>query len=274
MRWLIYSFILRYPTAAICILVLFVIIMGVVSVGWPAYVFLGMCVIMLMAKYYIDGKVETLSNKTLSDFELDTIEKKNRWIMGLLSVFALLGIIVSMHLTMRCIKYAANSTTIICTMALFHFSLIGIPYILMNMVKRKYSFWYGLMFPILLTAIIQFMCCNMLAESNDDIIIRFTSGDFERIKENWLITIPILLVPIIMLFDSLGKAFGFKVKDDTWDMGYDNNKHQLSIVINKKQSAIVMTISFVWCIISLVYCYYYMASLSGRSESIYMNYLL
>ena len=51
-------------------------------------------------------------------------------------------------------------------------------------------------------------------------------------------------------------------------MGYDKEKHQLSIVNNKMQSAIVMTISFVWCILSLVYCYYYVATLSSSSEPI------
>ena len=54
-----------------------------------------------------------------------------------------------------------------------------------------------------------------------------------------------LTVPVYMLFDSLGKAFGFKLDENTWNMGYDKEKHKLSIVNNKKHSAIVMTISFV-----------------------------
>ena len=262
MRWLIYSFILRYPTAALCILALLVVIVFSQMIGWPAYVFLGICVLMFIVNLFIDGKIEKLSGNTHSDIELDLIEKKSRWIMGILSVFALSGIIVSMHLTINSLKYAANSTTIIGTIALFHFSLIGIPYILMNMVKRKSSSWYGLMFPVILTAIIQFFVCSMLAESNDEIIKRLTTGEFKRIHGNWLIIGPLLFVPIIMLLDSLGKAFGFKVKDETWDMGYDKEKHQLSIVNNKKLSAIVMTISFIWCVLSFVYCYYYIASLT------------
>ena len=268
MRWLIYGFILRYPTAALCILAVILVIVFSQMIGWPAYVFLGMCVLMLIVNSFIDGRVYKFRGCTYSKKELDSIEKNNRWIMGMLSVFALSGIIVSMHLTINSLKYAANSTTIIGTMALFHFSLIGIPYILMNMVKRKSSSWYGLMFPVLLTAIIQFLICYMLAESNDAIIKRFTTGGFEALHGNWLIICPLLFVPIFLLLDSLGKAFGFKVKDETWDMGYDREKHQLSIVNNKKLSAIVMRISFVWCILSLVYCYYYIASLSGRSEPV------
>ena len=46
MRWLIYSFILRYPTAALCILALLVVIVFSQMIGWPAYVFLGICVLM------------------------------------------------------------------------------------------------------------------------------------------------------------------------------------------------------------------------------------
>lgn len=268
MRWLIYGFILRYPTAALCILAVILVLVFSQMIGWPAYVFLGMCVLMLIVNFFIDGKIEKFREGSHSKIELDSIEKNNRWIMGMLSIFALSGIIVSMLLTINSLEYAANSTTIIGTMALFHFSLIGIPYILMNMVKRKSSFWYGLMFPVILTAIIQFMICSMLAESNDEIIKRFTNGGFEPIHGNWLVVCPLLFVPIIMLLDSLGKAFGFKVKDETWDMGYDTEKHKLTIVNNKKFSAIVMTISFVWCILSLVYCYYHMASLSGKSEPI------
>ena len=262
MRLFIYSIILRYPIATLCILGVFVIFVFSKMIGWPAYVFLGICVIMVIVNYFIGDRGGQLAKKRVSDKELDAIEKKNRWIMGLLSVFALSGLIVSMHLTFSSLKYAANSTSIIGAMALFHFSLIGIPYILMNMVKRKYSFWYGLMFPVVLAALIQFMCCYMLAESNDEIIKRFTSSDFERLKDNWFVAIPILTVPVYMLFDSLGKAFGFKLDENTWNMGYDKEKHKLSIVNNKKHSAIVMTISFVWCILSLVYCYYYITSLS------------
>ncbi len=268
MRWFIYSFILRYPTAALCILALLIVIVFSQIIGWPAYMFLGMCVFMFIINLFVDGKIEKLRGNTYSDIELDSIEKKNRWILGVLSIFALSGIIVSMHLTINSLEYAANSTTIIGTMALFHFSLIGIPYIHMNMVKRKNSSWYGLMFPIILTAIIQFVVCSMLAESNAEIIKRFTTGGFEKLHGNWLIIAPLLFVPTIMLLDSLGKAFGFKVKDETWDMGYDKEKHRLSIVNNKKLSAIVMTISFVWCLLSLVYCYYYIVSLSERCEPI------
>lgn len=268
MRWLIYSFILRYPTAALCILAVILVLVFSQMIGWPAYVFLGMCVLMLIVNFFIDGKIEKFREGTHCKKELDSVEKKNRWIMGVLSVFALSGIIVSMHLTINSLEFATNTTTIIGTIALFHFSFIGIPYILMNMVKRKSSIWYGLMFPIILTALIQFMICYVLAESNDEIIKRYTTGGFEPIRGNWLVVLPIIIVPTIMLLDSLGKAFGFKVKDETWDMGYDKEKHKLIIVNNKKQSAIVMTISFIWCILSLVYCYYYMASLSGRSEPI------
>ena len=241
MKWFIYDLILRNPTASLCLLAIVVIGVFSVMIGWPAYVFLGICVLGCILYWYIDRIVKPLSIKKYREWELDEIERKYRWIMGILSVFALSGIIVSMHLTINSLKYAANSTTIIGTIALFHFSLIGIPYIIMNMVKRKSSSWYGL---------------------NDEIIKRLTTGEFKRIHGNWLIIGPLLFVPIIMLLDSLGKAFGFKVKDETWDMGYDKEKHQLSIVNNKKLSAIVMTISFIWCVLSFVYCYYYIASLT------------
>ena len=137
MRWLIYSFILKYPTAALCILAVILVIAFSQMIGWPAYVFLGMCVLMLIVNFFIDGKIDKFRGGTYSKIELDSIEKKNRWIMGILSVFALSGIIVSMHLTIDSIEYATNTTTIIGAMAIFHFSFIGIPYILMNMVKRK-----------------------------------------------------------------------------------------------------------------------------------------
>ncbi len=237
-------------------------------IGWPAYVFLGICVLGLIIYWCISSKVKPLNIQRYNELELDEIEKRSRWMMGILSMLALSGIIASMYLTLNCLKYADNTSTVIGTMALFHFVLIGIPYILMNMVKRKNSFWYGLMFPVLLTAIIQFLLCSMFAESNDAILKRYTSGGFEPMHGNWLIICPLLFVPIFMLLDSLGKAFGFKVKDETWDMGYDKEKHQLSIVNNKTLTTIVMMISFLWCILSLVYCYYYITSLSGRNEPI------
>ena len=267
-RWFIYDLILRNPTTSLCLLAIVVIGVFSVMIGWPAYVFLGICVLGCILYWCIGRIVKPLSIKKYREWELDEIERKYRWIMGILSIFALSGIIASMHLTLSCLKYADNTSGVIGTMALFHFILIGIPYILMNMVKRKSSFWYGLMFPVMLTAIIQFFFFSMLAESNDVIIKRFTTGGFEPLHGNWLIIGPLLFVPIFLLLDSLGKAFGFKVKDETWDMGYDKEKHQLSIVNNKKLSAIVMIISFVWCILSLAYCYYYIASLSGRSEPV------
>lgn len=268
MKWFIYDLILRNPTASLCLLALVVIGVFSVMIGWPAYVFLGICVLGLIVYWYISNKVNPLSFKGYDELELDEIERKNRWMMGVLSIFVLSGIIASLHLTLSCLKYADNTAGVIGTMALFHFILIGIPYILMNLVKRKSSFWYGLLFPVILTAIIQFLSFSMLAESNDEIIKRFTTGGFKPLHGNWLIICPLLFVPIFLLLDSLGKAFGFKVKDETWDMGYDKEKHQLSIVNKKKLSAIVMTISFVWCILSLAYCYCYIASLSGRSEPV------
>lgn len=230
------------------------------TIGWPAYVFLGLCVLMAIIYFLFKDKIERLRVNTHKAKELDAIEKKNRWIMGVLSVFALSGIIVCMHLTISCSRYAHQSATIIGTMALFYFIFIGIPYILMNMVKRKSSYWYGLMFPVVLAAIIQFFVCSLWVEY-DDTIIRFITRGTEHVTGNVLIVAPLLFVPIFMFFDSLGKAFGFKFEDGM-EMGYDKEKHKWSIVINKKQSAIVMTISFVWCILSLVYCYYYVASFS------------
>ena len=259
MRWLIYSFILRYPTAALCILAFLLTIVFSNMIGWPAFVFLGICVLMFIINLFIDGNSEKFREKIHSDIELDSIEKKNRWIMGMLSVFALSGIIVSMHLTINSLEYAANSATVIGAMALFHFSLIGIPYILMNMVKRRNSFWYGLMTPLLMAAIIQFMICSMLAESNDEIIARYTSVWFEHIHGNWIIIGPLLFLPVIMFLDSLGKAFGFKVKDDTFNMGYDKEKHKSAIVNNKKLSAIGISLSFIWSVLSLWYCYYFVS---------------
>lgn len=258
MRWLIYSLIFRYPTASLCLLAIVVVGVFSVMIGWPAYVFLGICVLMLIISLLIKGKTNKLSNIGNSDYELDQIERKNRWIMGLLSAFALSGIIVSMFLTINSMKFASNTTTIIGSLALFHFSLIGIPYILMNIVKRKSSFWYGLMTPLLLTAIIQFMICSMLAESNDEIIARYTSGGFEHIHGNWIIICPLLFLPVILFLDSLGKAFGFKVKDDTFNMGYDKEKHKSSIVNNKKLSAIGMSFSIIISFLSLLYCYSYL----------------
>lgn len=259
MRWLIYNLILRYPIASLCLLAIVVVVVFSVMIGWPAYVFLGICVLMLIVSLLINGKSNKLSKSCYSDYELDQIERKNRWIMGLLSSFALSSIIVSMHLTLSSLEFASNTATIIGSLALFHFSLIGIPYILMNMVKRKSSFWYGLMTPLLLAAIIQFMFFSMLAESNDAIIARYTSGGFEHIHRNWLIICPLLFLPVIMFLDSLGKAFGFKVKDDTFNIGYDKEKHKSAIVNNKKLSAIGIALSFIWSVLSLLYCYYFMS---------------
>lgn len=259
MRWLIYNLILRYPIASLCLLAIVVVGVFSVMIGWPAYVFLGICVLMLIVSLLINGKSNKLSKSYYSDYELNQIERKNRWIMGVLSAFALSGIIVSMHLTLSSLEFASNTTTIIGSLALFHFSLIGIPYILMNMVKRKNSFWYGLMTPLLLAAIIQFMFFSMLAESNDAIIARYTSGGFEHIHGNWLIICPLLFLPVIMFLDSLGKAFGFKVQDDTFNMGYDKEKHKTAIVNNKKLSAIGMVLSLIWSVSSLLYCYYFMS---------------
>ena len=264
MRWLIYNFIFRYPIASFCLLAIIVVGVFSVMIGWPAYVFLGICVLMLIVSLLINGKSSKLSKSSYSDYELDQIERKNRWVMGILSTVALSGIVVSMHLTLSSLEFASNTTTIISSLALFHFSFIGIPYILMNMVKRKSSFWYGLMFPFLLAAIIQFLIWSMLAESNDEIITRNTSGGFERLHGNWIIISPLLFLPIFMLLDSLGKAFGFKVKDDTFNMGYDKEKHKSAIVNNKKLSAIGIVLSLILSTISLLYCYYYLNSLNGR----------
>ncbi len=268
MRWLIYSFILRYPTAALCILALLLVFVFSKMIGWPAYVFLGICVLLFILNLFIGRNSKKLVNTSFSVLELDDIERKNRWIMGLLSIFALSGIVISMHLTMSSLEYAENSTTIIGTMALFHFTFIGIPYILMNMIKRKSSFWYGLMFSVLLVAIIQFLLCSMIVESNGELITRNTTGGFDRIHGNWLIVCPLLYVPIFMAFDSWGKAFGTLIKDETWNMGYDKEKHQLSIVQNKKLSVIGMTISLVWSIFSLLYCYLYLSRFCSRIELI------
>ena len=261
MRWLIYSLILRYPKVCICLLVILVIGAFSVMMGWPAYVFLGICVLMLIASLLINGKTKKLSNISISDVELDQIERKNRWLMGILSVFALSGIIVSMHLTLSTLKYDKETSSIIGAMALFHFCLIGIPYILMYMVKRRHSFWYGIMTPLLLAAIIQFFICSLLANSNDIIITKYTLGGFKRVGGNWIIVLPLLFIPITMFLDSLGKAFGFKVKDNTIDVGYDKEKNKNSIVINKKLSAISMALSFIWSVLSLLYCYFYLNSL-------------
>jgi len=255
-RWFIYDLILRNPTTSFCLLAMVIVAVFSIMIGWPAYVFLGICVLGLIIYGRISSKVKLLSIKNYNNLELDEIERKNRWIMGLLSVFALSGIVVSQHLTISCIEYAANTSSIIGTMALFHFILIGIPYILMNIVKRKSSFWYGLMFPILLAAIIQFLAFYMFTESSRE-ITRYTSSGFERLHGNWLVVCPLLFMPIFMFLDSLGKAFGLKVDEDTYNMGFDKEKHKLSIDMDKRRSLIGMAVSLFWSVLSLIYCYYY-----------------
>jgi len=259
-RWFIYNLILRHPTTSKCLLAIIVIGIFSVMIGWPAYVFLGTCVLALIVYCCISSKVKPIG-KRFNDRELYELERKNRWIMGVLSVFALSGIVVSMHLTISCLKYAANTSSIIGTMALFHFILIGIPYILMNMVIRKNGFWYGLICPVLLAAIIQFFIFSLFAESDSRTIVRYTSGEFERLKGNWLIICPLLFAPIYMFLNSLGKAFGFKVDDDTYNIGYDKEKHKQTIIIDKRKSLIGMTISIIWSILSIIYCYFYVNSL-------------
>lgn len=66
---------------------------------------------------------------------------------------------------------------------------------------------------------------------------------------------------IMFFVDSLGKAFGFALKDENTTYGFDKEKHKYSIVRNNKLSFIGMAISFVWSLSLAGFCYYYMVAL-------------
>ena len=131
----------------------------------------------------------------------------------------------------------------------------------MNLVKIKSSFWFGLMSSIILFAAIQFFVLYLLLESKDTALASHTSSNYEFLKGLWLIAMPLSVVPIMFFIDSLGKAFGFALKDENGTYGYDKEKHKFSIVKNNKLSALGITVSFIWSLLLSYYSYYYMITL-------------
>ena len=260
-KWFVYSLILSNPTASMILLALFIIGVFSVMVGWPAYVFLAISVLTLIVYLIINNKLEKQSIYNKSCQELDEIEKRGRWIMGGLSFFALLGNVISFYVTLYSIENDSSSVTTMAAMAAFQFIFIGIPYLLMSLVRRKYSFWYGLMSSVILFGVIQFMVLCVMLKMKDPLIVRHVSWNYEILKGEWLIVCPLAATALMFFVDSLGKAFGFALKDENMTYGFDKEKHKYSIVRNNKLSFVGMAISFVWSLSLAGFCYYYMVTL-------------
>lgn len=203
-KWLVYSLILGNPTASRILLALFIIGVFSVMVGWPAYVFLAISVLTLIVYLIINNKLEKQSIYNKSCQELDEIEKRGRWIMGGLSFFALLGNVISFYVTLYSIENDSSSVTTMAAMAAFQFIFfIGIPYLLMSLVRRKYSFWYGLMSSVILFGVIQFMILCIMLKMKDPLIVRHVSWNYEILKGEWLIVCPLAATALMFFVDSL-----------------------------------------------------------------------
>lgn len=255
MRWLIYSFILRNPNATLCLLAILVIAAFSMMIGWPAYLFLVVGVLVLIVYFAIKSKMEAKDCSSINEIELDYLERNNRWMMALLSFVALFGNMVSFYVAIYSLQHDRSSVTTIGAMAVTQFIIIGVPYIMMNLVRRKRSFWYGLMLPVILAAVVQFFILFNMLEFKNKMLVGMTTMDYEFMKGSYIFAIPLLTVAILFFMDSLGKAFGFEMKDDHMVFGYNKKKHEFSIDINRKQSAIAMTISVACSLIVLWYNY-------------------
>lgn len=265
MRWFIYSFILRNPNASLCLLAILIVAVFSVMIGWPAYLFLVVVTLTLIAYIAIKDKMEIKNCRSFKKIELDSIERNKRWLMALLSFIALFGNITSFFVTIYSLRHDSSSSTTLGAMAVTQFIIIGIPYFMMNLVRRKSSLWYGVMLPVFLSAIVQFFALYTMLEFKDKILVGMTTMDYEFLKGEYIIAIPLLMVPVLLFMDSLGKAFGFEIKDNNMELGYNKEKHETSIYVNKRQSSIAMAISAVWSLLLLWYSYNYLINSSVAS---------
>ena len=266
-KWLFNSFINGNPII-VCLVTIVMIAAFSAMIGWPAYIFLAICLLLLIIYFSFKSEFDNYTINGYDDLELDKVEKENRWVMGLLSFFALFGNLISLLATLYSLEHDDDSATTIGAMAIFQFVFIGIPYIIMRFVKRKSSFWYGLMSSLIIMGLIQFFILYSMIETKSNLLSCHTSYNYKFYKGNWLIAIPMLIIPVILMLDSLGKAFGFTLKDDYGSYGYDKEKHKYSIVKNKKLGAIGMAISFIWSLLILLYCYYWANEFQENSRFI------
>ena len=253
-KWLFNSFINGNPIIVCLVTILFIGIFSVM-IGWPAYIFLAISLLLLIIYFCVKSKIDNNPLNGYSDLELDRVEKDNRWVMGLLSFIALFGNLISLLATLYSLKHDDDSGTTLGAMGIFQFIFIGIPYILMSLVKRKSSFWYGLMSSLIIFGLIQFLILTLMMMSKSNLLSCHTSYNYKFYKDIWFVAGPLFIIPIILMLDSIGKAFGFAFKDNTGSYGYDEKKHKYSIVKNKKLGAIGMAISFIWSLLILIYCY-------------------
>ena len=255
-KWLFNSIINGNPIIA-CLVIIIIIGVFSVMIGWPAYLFLAICLLSLIIYFCAKRKLDNNTIDSYNDHELDRLEKKNRWVMGLLSFFALFGNILSIFATFYSLRHDNNSATTMGAMAIFQFVFIGIPYIMMNFVKRKSSFWYGLMSSLIIIGLIQFLILTIMIEFKSELLSCHTSYDYKFYKDNWFVALPLFIIPVILILDSIGKAYGFAFNDIFGSCGYNKEKHKYSIVKNRKLGAIGMVISFIWSLLILIYCFYW-----------------
>lgn len=182
MRWLIYSFILRNPNASLCLLAILVVAVFSAMIGWPAFLFLVVGALVLIVYFAIKSNMEAKDCSSFNEIDLDNLERNNRWLMALLSFVALFGNIVSFYVTLFSLHHDRSSATTIGAMAVTQFIIIGIPYIMMNLVRRKSSFWYGLMLPVILAAGVQFFTLFNMLEFKNKIFVGMTTMDYEFMK--------------------------------------------------------------------------------------------
>ncbi len=251
----IFFLMVSHPNTFQCILAIIVVAVFAGLYGWPIFLLLGLCVLLLIVSYYLDKKVVKLNDKS-TDEELARAEKSSKWLMALLSFFALLGNIIGFFVVLWSLEHDSKSTTTISALFVFQFMFLGIPYILMSFVKRKSSFWYGLMASALLFSFIQFFVIYFMLESEKPLLAEHAQWEYEFVKGDWLVS-SLSVFHILFFMDSLCKAFGLFIKYSP-SLGYDKEKHRYSIIKNYKLSAIGMAISLVWSLLSLGYCYYYL----------------
>jgi MFS family permease len=218
-KWLFNNFINGNPII-VCLVAIILIAAFSAMIGWPAYYFLAISLLLLIVYFCVKRKIGKNTLDSYNDLELDRIEKKNRWVMGLLCFFALFGNLISLFATLYSLKHDDNSSTTLGAMGIFQFIFIGIPYILMSLVKRKSSFWYGLMSSLIIFGLIQFLILTLMMMSKSNLLSCHTSYNYKFYKDIWFVAGPLFIIPIILMLDSIGKAFGFAFKDNTTIIGW------------------------------------------------------
>ena len=182
----IFFLMVSHPNTFQCILAIIVVAVFAGLYGWPIFLLLGLCVLLLIVSYYLDKKVVKLNDMS-TDEELARAEKSSKWLMALLSFFALLGNIIGFFVVLWSLEHDSKSTTTISALFVFQFMFLGIPYILMSFVKRKSSFWYGLMASVLLFSFIQFFVIYFMLESEKPLLaeaVYLSLGDKEERTRN------------------------------------------------------------------------------------------